>query len=651
MTFGSAAVRVLTATLFAMAAQSFGQEFAPFVIPAESAPDSPIAFRGRPIGADSPRMTVRDGHFFVGDRRFRAWGVNLCYGANFPPHDQAERMAAHLEAFGVNTVRFHHMDCEWFRFPRSIWDADEPTKLSAEALDRLDYFIDRLARRGIHANLNLHVSRIHSRHLGLPDTKATGSYDKMVDIFTPKLIEAQKEYARSLLTRVNRYRGMRYADDPAVAFVEINNEDSLFLWNWQENLRNMAPPYAEILRGRYNEWLRACYGSTGKLAAAWKVPGGADEKPVSTRLPLAGKGASWTLTRHSGADAQAQPLRDADGVRLTPGKLASAVWHLEYSVAGLEARTDRFYTLRFRARSDAPRQIVCRFGQADAPYRSLGLRINVAIDKTWREHRFEFQPPQAESNARVSFLFAQSAAPFEIADVELVSQPIAGLRDGESLVKATVALLATGESQARLLDRLRFLAETEKRYYDDFRKFLKDDLGCKALVTGTMVNGPLGLWAQSDMDYLDTHAYWSHPSFPKGWNRKNWSMDQKAMTDLPRNNVLSQVAACRLAGKPLTLSEYNHPAPNDAQAECVPMVAAMAAAQDWDGVWLFAFTDRGEGWDAGAFDGWFDFAGNPSKWGFVPLGAAIFRDGGIEPLPKGKVYPLAASPDPLGELA
>ncbi len=99
--------------------------------------------------------------------------------------------------------------------------------LHPEALDRLDYFVDQLARRGIYTNLNLHVGRVHSRGLGLP--QADEGYDKMVSIFMPELIEAQKTYARALLTRTNPYRGMTYAEDYAVAIAEITNENSLFI--------------------------------------------------------------------------------------------------------------------------------------------------------------------------------------------------------------------------------------------------------------------------------------------------------------------------------------------------------------------------------------------------------------------------------------
>jgi hypothetical protein len=83
-----------------------------------------------------------------------------------------------------------------------------------------------------------------------------------------------------------------------------------------------------------------------------------------------------------------------------------------------------------------------------------------------------------------------------------------------------------------------------------------------------------------------------------------------------------------------TVSEYNHPAPNDFQAETVPMLAAWAAAQDWDGVWLFDYWESSEEMQPDRIRGFFDMAGNPAKWGFMRAGAAIFRQGGITPLPR-----------------
>ncbi|MBI4603067.1 MAG: hypothetical protein HY721_14005 [Planctomycetes bacterium] len=50
----------------------------------------------------------------------------------------------------------------------------------------------------------------------------------MVGLFHPELIEAHRRYAAGLLTHRNPYTGRRYVDEPALAMVEVTNEDSLF---------------------------------------------------------------------------------------------------------------------------------------------------------------------------------------------------------------------------------------------------------------------------------------------------------------------------------------------------------------------------------------------------------------------------------------
>ncbi|MHC4488883.1 MAG: hypothetical protein ACYSW7_06865, partial [Planctomycetota bacterium] len=130
------------------------------------------------------------------------------------------------------------------QWPRGLWNAQDGKTITPEALDRLDYFIDQLARHGIFVNINLHVGRAHSRYLGLPE--ANRKYDKISTIFTPELVDAQKKYARDLLAHVNPYRNVRYADDPAVAIVEITNENSFFMWSSEETLRTLPPYYAQI---------------------------------------------------------------------------------------------------------------------------------------------------------------------------------------------------------------------------------------------------------------------------------------------------------------------------------------------------------------------------------------------------------------------
>jgi hypothetical protein len=458
--------------------------------------------------------------------------------------------------------------------------------------------------------------------------------DKMVDIFTPELIEAQRRYARELLGHVNAYRKVRYADDPAVAFVEISNEDSLFMWGADQELQTLPSYYADILQGQYQAYLKAKYGTDDKLRAAWaqgSQPLG--ESLVRDPAFRLGPGQSaWTLEQHESARATAKPLAES-GVRIEIAQNDPTSWHLQFNQAGLKLRKDQYYTVLFKARADQPRTVILGVSQAHQPWGGLGLSKPVSLTKYWQEFRAGFFASADDDNARVSFILGQSNIALEIDQLELRPGGIEGLGKDETLA-GKVALFGQCESRPRLLDRLCFFAQVEKVYFDGMYGFIKKDLGCKALVTGTIAFGPLGLYAQSGMDYIDAHAYWQHPHFPgRPWDPKDWLVEQKAMVDDPEGSTLYGLACQRLAGKPFTVSEYNHPAPNDYQAECVPMIAAFAALQNWDGVWLFAYNHSDE-FATDRIRGFFDIDGNPAKWGFMPSGAIMFSKAGVPPSPK-----------------
>lgn len=631
-----------------------GQDMTPFVIPAQIDTRHAIWLSDyEPIAPDAERLVARGSHFYQGPERVRIWGVNLSFGANFPTHEDASQVATRLAAAGVNSVRFHHMDTS--RWPRGIWNAEDGRTLEPQALDRLDYFINELARRGIYVNINLHVGRAHSEYLGLPETNR--DYDKMACIFTPALVEAQKQFARELLGHVNAYRNVRYADDPAVAFVEITNENSLFMWGAEESLRTLPEHYAKILRGQFNDWLSRKYGSHDALRAAWAE----GTQPLGENLLQNGDFASWSegastprhwnLEQHEGCRATLTSNRGSV-MQVEVGKADETGWHLQITQGGLTLKQGQYYTVTFWAGADQSRQITCSVGQAHEPWNNLGLSRTIQLRYLPRQFHFGFVATADETNARISFAFGGDPTPFTLGHVELRPGGQVPLVDSELLDRRNVSLFLDNESRPRILDRMMFLAETEKAYFDDMRDFIRNDLGCQALVTGTIVFGPLGQYAQSDMDFIDSHAYWQHPSFPgRPWDPGNWIVEQRAMTDHPEQATLFRIAAERLAGKPFTLSEYNHPAPLDAQAECVPMVASFAAAQDWDGVWLYTYSHSNDNWDRGHLSSFFDIDTNPAKWGFMRAGAAMFRDGAIPTLSPPRFVSVAGPWDSLDDLA
>ncbi len=632
--------------LVAVSAAAAAETMVPFVIPPRMPDDGPLATSSPAFPAGGSRITV-DGNRFVRDgRRVRIWGVNTCFGANFPAPDIAPAVAARMAAAGINSVRLHHMDTA--RWPRGIWEKKEGKTIEPEALARLDVFIDELAKRGICVNLNLHVGRAHSRYCGAPAPNTR--YDKIVGIFTPQLVAAQKDYARRILDRVNTRRKVRYAEDPAVAFVEITNEDSLFMWSARRDLRGLPDFYAAILRDRYNAWLRQRYESTDALREAWSH----GAKPLGDCLlknPDIGSGdglpGSWHLERHGDCAAAAAPVSygGKKALRVAIERIDETNWHLQLKQGDVRIAGGTYYTLIVVAAAPEPRTVGYTVGMNHAPWRPLGLSGSFDLKPAWQTFRAGFTARAGDDNARVSFSLGGAKTDVLLARIELRPGGMVGLGAGESLEKKNVAVFPGGVSAPRRRDRMMFLADTERGYFDDLHRYIRKELGCGALVTGTIIFGPLGLYGQGGMDYYDAHAYWQHPRFPgRPWDPNNWLVNQEAMTDHPDDSTLIRLAAQRPADKPYTVSEYNHPAPNDCQAECVPLIASFAAAQDWDGIWLFTYGNAGERWESRRFRGFFDMHMNPAKWGFVRAAAAVFRDGGIAPLPGALTAPIGELP-------
>jgi hypothetical protein len=612
----------------ALCVAAMAQDWVPFIIPAELPAPAWQAQPPAPITTSSPRIEVRGAHFHRGSERVRFFGVNCSFGANLPPPEEAPRMAARLAALGINNVRLHHMDTS--TFPNGLWQQKAwQRELDEEALRRLDGFIDALAKQGISVNLNLHVGRDFARALGRP---APGTeMGKIVSIFVPEFIKLQQDFARALLGRVSTVRGVRYADDSAVALVEITNEDSFFMWDGDEKTRAFGEPYAGELRRQWNAWLLTKYGGADKLRAAWA----AGSEPLGERLtqPLAATG-KWELEQHGGCRMTATPEQHAgrDALALKIQQHNETEWHLQLDHTGLRVEKGRYYTLRFAACATQPRKFAASVMQHHEPWSNLGLYRNLNLTTEWKEFSFGFEATETDARARLSLTLGGSAGDVFLSGVELRPGGREGLRAEEAPERGSVALFAGAETAVRAADRLAFLVATEKKYFDGMRDYIRRDLKCAAPVTGTIVFGEHGQAAQLGMDFIDSHAYWQHPWFPRRpWDQNDWLIEQKAMTAEPDKSTFKQMEKDRVPGKPHTVTEYNHPAPNDYQAECVPLLLAWAAQRDVDGIWLYSYSHSGGGSSLDKLTSFFDMRENPGKLGFMPLAPLIYRDRVAQP--------------------
>jgi hypothetical protein len=82
-----------------------------------------------------------------------------------------------------------------------------------------------------------------------------------------------------MLNHHNPVTGLRYADDPALAFIELQNEDNIF-WSAIETTLKQTPSYRALLCRKFSQWLKRKYDSQENLEAAW----GKDALPEGENL-------------------------------------------------------------------------------------------------------------------------------------------------------------------------------------------------------------------------------------------------------------------------------------------------------------------------------------------------------------------------------
>lgn len=621
----------------------------PFVLPWNDAAPGLTDFSALnpPIGPASVVSVDTNGHFVVQGQRVRFLGVNFAGDSPFMPTNKADAVAARLAKFGVNNVRFHHMDAPWaYGGGLLAYTSTRSTNFNASQLEKLHFVIARLKAHGIYANVNLLVGREYRSGDGLGSgiTSLDWKTQHILGFFNDTALALQQDYATKLLTPTNRFTGLPLARDPAVAFVEIINENGL-IQKWLDGSLDVLPTaYAAPLQTRWNDWLAARYTNDAAWLAAWQIinqPLGANQLANGA---FSNGLTGWNAEQHDTARATFTRTYDftnsAPSALITVTQAGSASWHIQLNYPGLRVTNEQPYTVSFWAKASPATNFDVSVMQAHADWLGVGYGQSFALTTNWQRFTNTFQGNQTDTNVRVNFGgMGLSLGRFWVADVRLqAGGRVGALPEGAALATRTVPNLlyagsgfrGTGEARK---DWLRFLRDLEHRYYDLMVAHLRTNCGYNGLIFGTiMANSPATV--QSRLAVVDGHAYWQHPQFPgTPWDAVNWYVPNVSLVNtLGDDNTLAGLARQRIRGRPFTVTEYNHPQPMYCGAEGPLLLAAYAGLQDWDGLWLF---DYGPGQDGTATMGYarsfFDTAQHSGKMANLLLAANLFRRGDVQP--------------------
>ncbi len=391
-------------------------------------------FKPNPITSNNA-IEAKNGHFYnKNNEKIRFWGINIGETAAFPSKAQADKTAKELREKGFNLVRFHAIDNLQGNDSTTLFFGTQETtrKINLAQLDKLHYFVAALKKEGIYSNVNLKTARVFFEKDGIVGADSLFKYGKLgmnygkgICLFDVQMQDFQKEFAQQVLAPVNPYTGVSLAADPAVAMIELNNEDNIYNYFKTNNLKSFAEGGSLLWRQKkaldalWYEFLKNKYPTNQALAAAWSNGANAfspveliengcfEEKTL---------GNTWVLEVNAGtATAVLDSISSFAGkksLRLNVPTAPTQNWHIQMKNYGFSLKKDSVYTIFFAAKADQSKTIRAEVSNNIAPYNSY-QGFDVALTSQWKTYQFTFKATENNiSNARFAFLTNMQAGTF-----------------------------------------------------------------------------------------------------------------------------------------------------------------------------------------------------------------------------------------------
>ena len=164
---------------------------------------------------------------------------------------------------GVNMVRFHgHLPPKKRRNQRQ--------EITRESINEVDlhgawYMVAAFKKEGVYSTISpywgSHTDNYAEWDLGFEGGNLAG----LVFFYEP-VEQMYKHYLRRLYTQTNPYTGIPLKDEPAVAIIQLQNEDSLLFYT----ASRISGRPLEVLTKKFGDFLKRKYGSLEKALSRFK---------------------------------------------------------------------------------------------------------------------------------------------------------------------------------------------------------------------------------------------------------------------------------------------------------------------------------------------------------------------------------------------